>query len=53
MNKPIIRHCENCEWARTFKKANPWCCVRHNERFHPRLSGLFCRFFKKGEVEDD
>lgn len=50
--RPIIRHCANCKWSKTYLESNPWCCVRHNEKFYPRISALFCRFFRK-VIEDE
>lgn len=53
--KPIIRHCRNCEW----------CCYRNGLRgaidcevkyktvhdFEQRITALFCRHYKQKEID--
>ena len=52
MQKPIIRHCKNCQWHKP-----SWmlidCTVKYNKISFPRLRALFCRYFTKKESEAD
>lgn len=57
MNKPIIRHCKNCEWANF--RLNYYnhtdgirCDVKYKIFYNKsqRLRALFCPHFKKKEV---
>ena len=55
VSKPIIRHCENCEYG-DHKGAliDPYCSVRYKYVFFPRIKAWFCRFYKKrGGKSDD
>lgn len=52
-DKPIIRHCRNCQWY-----IGPYlpgltgdCDVKYEQCFNPRRKALFCRFYKKKEKE--
>ena len=50
-DKPIIRHCENCEW-RCFAYGYT-CEVTYKWIVNKRLKALFCRYFKaKGGVDN-
>lgn len=53
-NKPIIRHCRNCEWANTnksFPEFKIFCEVKYKSVFaeYQRCTALFCRHYKKRE----
>lgn len=53
-NKPLIRHCWNCEWGKPCCAVDgAYCNVRYKYILTPRLMTWFCRFFKmKGENTD-
>jgi hypothetical protein len=54
-DKPIIRHCKNCEYCGLGKwgicePLEPYCEIRYIYPELPRLRALLCRFYKpKGE----
>ena len=47
MSKPIIRHCQNCEYADGFKHSSVFCDVKYRWVVlkRQRIKALFCRFF--------
>lgn len=46
-NKPLIRHCWNCEWGKQCcVDGLAYCNVRYKYIGAPRLMTWFCRFFK-------
>lgn len=51
-DKPIIRHCRNCKYYcdRAFKLYD--CDVKYVDVLLPRLTALFCRFYKKKENDN-
>lgn len=53
IEKPIIRHCLNCQWY--CNKKNCWDCqVRYVDvNFFRRLRAWLCRFYKQREESDD
>lgn len=54
-NKPIIRHCKNCEWAERHTYNSIYCNVKYGivaEDFQ-RLEALFCRYYQKRDETDD
>ena len=57
MEKPIIRHCYNCQWCEKeviFGCASHSCTVKHIAvDWIPRLKALLCRFYKKVEEKDE
>ena len=53
-DKPLIRHCRNCEYAKVQDYYNPdypylkvSCRVYYKEVEFPRPTALFCRYYKK------
>lgn len=53
-DKPIIRHCRNCEYAKIPDYHNPddpylnvSCRVYYEDIEFKRLTALFCRHYKK------
>lgn len=49
MDKPIIRHCENCQWYECTPCYD--CTVLYRNIWFQRLKALLCRFYTKKEVE--
>ena len=51
--KPIIRHCYNCQWSEKeviFGSAYHSCTVKHIAvNWRPRLKALLCKYYKKVE----
>ena len=46
-DKPLIRHCQNCEWGTPcITNDGARCEVRYEYILTPRLRAWFCRFFK-------
>ena len=47
MSKPIIRHCQNCEYVDGFKHGSVFCDVKNRWVVlkRQRIKALFCRFF--------
>lgn len=53
-NKPIIRHCINCKWAKNFgTEILPiiFCTVKHKFNYFTRAGALLCPFYKKKDKE--
>lgn len=50
--KPMIRHCMNCEY-RTQRYCNGYCDVKYQNIEFPRLESLFCRYYKQKKVQDE
>lgn len=49
--KPIIRHCRNCEYYETGFRIFD-CTVRYKDVYCERMRALFCKYYKqKGGVE--
>lgn len=49
-DKPIIRHCNNCQYCKKWD----YCDVKYTPILMPRLSAIFCRFYKaRKEVRDE
>lgn len=50
-DKPIIRHCANCEYSRFIISEfdTPKCTVTYKYCFNPRRKALFCRYYKAKE----
>lgn len=53
MEKPIIRHCKNCEWHIQYAGCRPECTVKYQWCWKPRLKALLCRYFKKKGSEEN
>ena len=55
-DKPIIRHCRNCEYFRQYNFLNDGECevkYKYLAVEFQRTSALFCRYYKqKGEEEE-
>lgn len=54
-NKPIIRHCKNCEYCDNFggEYGGSGCLITYKFNFSQRLKALFCRYYKaKGGVDN-
>lgn len=50
MNKPIIRHCKNCEYRTAF--LGDYCDVKYKKLYNGmslRLRALLCRYYKQKE----
>lgn len=47
MEKPIIRHCRNCEFAKISVFDNVYCTVKYEPCVWQRLEAVLCRFYKK------
>ena len=46
-DKPLIRHCWNCEWGKPCCAVDgAYCNVRYKYIYLPRPMSWFCRFFK-------
>lgn len=49
-DKPIIRHCKNCEYSCEWILIDSCCItckVKYKSIYHQRLVALFCKYFKK------
>lgn len=45
---PVIRACHNCKWSINERySSSPFCKVRGESQFNPRLRAIFCRHYKK------
>lgn len=56
MNKPMIRHCGNCEWceSKSYSLYKYHCDVLYKRFDHGRLRALLCRHYKqKGGGSDE
>ena len=52
-DKPIIRHCKNCEWCKEYKwLSHIDCTVTYKTVWKTRLKALFCRYYKEKERKD-
>ena len=52
-NKPLIRHCRNCEWSSYHPAIHEKCSVFYKFIRHPRLTAWLCRFYKmKGSADN-
>lgn len=47
--KPIIRHCRNCEWARSYGTPDVYCRVRYKAITRVRITAILCRHYCKKE----
>lgn len=49
--KPLIRHCRNCEWCKEFwLSSDIECKVTYKTIFNQRTKALLCKYYKqKGE----
>ena len=50
-DKPIIRHCRNCKYAKLHTTGEVFCDVKYNlhlEGFQ-RSDAIFCRYYKQKE----
>lgn len=52
MNKPMIRHCNNCKY-KTKIWIDDYCLVKYIFINSLRLRALTCRFYKQKEVVED
>lgn len=56
-NKPIIRHCKNCDYCCKFNHPcdNIYCSVRYNcvSNGIQRIRALFCSYYKKIKGADN
>lgn len=48
--KPIIRHCKNCEWYK-YKLLVEQCEVKYQYINNGRIKALFCRFYKQKDFK--
>lgn len=53
MEKPIIRHCQNCQWYKKNIFGGYECSVRYKRISCERLRAWLCRFYKKVEEKDE
>ena len=59
MNKPIIRHCRNCQWCEHITgflgSSETYCTVKYKdiETEEQRLEAIFCIHYRKKEVTDN
>ena len=51
MEKPIIRHCQNCQWYEKNICGDKQCAVRYKRVLHERLRAWLCRFYKQREEQ--
>ena len=49
--KPIIRHCRNCEYSHLKLTGKCGCEVRYTTIDCPRIKAWICRFYKQRESE--
>ena len=47
--KPIIRHCRNCEYSYSRLCGECGCQVRYTTIDFPRIKACICRFYKQRE----
>lgn len=46
--KPIIRHCKNCEWCKTYWGCSGIDCkITYKTIFNQRIKALLCRYYKQ------
>lgn len=56
MNKPMIRHCRNCEWGQLYFCSDIRCMVTYKDiRYNSeqRRKAIFCKHYKQKEVQDE
>lgn len=52
--KPIIRHCRNCEWAKINFANSVTCEVTYkyfSSNGEQRRKALFCRYYKQKDIK--
>lgn len=54
-NKPMIRHCRNCEWGKETLTTDTWCTVKYCYRFDysQRIAALLCKFYKQRSDDNE
>ena len=54
MSKPMIRHCNNCEYHDKFLNEydGGGRLVTYKFIYAPRLKAIFCKYFKQKEVQN-
>lgn len=53
-NKPMIRHCRNCQYSKSAGGSDSYCDVKYQYKYgnSQRLVALLCKFYKqRGETK--
>lgn len=53
-DKPMIRHCRNCEYSTYFVRDTIYCDVKYKLKIQEeqRISAVFCRYYKQRRATD-